>query len=46
MRCLQERIYRIKLDDIVDNMQTHTHTHTHAPTQGNYIINLVIFKRK
>jgi len=36
MRCLQERIYRIKLDDIVDNMQTHTHTHTRTHARELY----------
>jgi len=36
MRCLQERIARIKLDGTVDKTHTHTHnTRAHARKQGN-----------
>jgi len=41
MRCLQERIARIKSDGTVDK----THTRTHA-RKGIYIMNLIIFKGK
>ena len=45
MRCLQECIARIKLDDTVDKTHAHTQARTHA-RKGIYVISLIIFKRK
>ena len=47
MRCLQERIARIKLDGTVDKTHTHTHAHMRAHARkGIYIISFIILKGK